>query len=89
MPQPYLRTRSKKQLKTKVPGGTIKTHYKKEKNSKALCSLCKRPLTGIPRSNPAKYRKLNYTKKRIWRLYGGKICAKCLKNAIKQVARTL
>jgi len=89
MPQPHLRTRSKKQIKTTVPGGKTKTHYKKEKTSTALCFLCKKPLSGIPRSDPAEMRKLNYTKKRIWRLYGGKICPKCLKDAIKQAARAL
>ncbi|RLI43116.1 50S ribosomal protein L34e [Candidatus Bathyarchaeota archaeon] len=89
MPQPHLCTRSKKQIKTTVPGGETKTHYKKEKASEAVCFLCRKPLSGIPRLDATETRKLNYTKKRIWRLYGGKICPKCLKDAIKQTVRAL
>jgi|Deesub1362B_J571_1020462.scaffolds.fasta_scaffold00317_25 large subunit ribosomal protein L34e len=89
MPQPHLRTRSKKQIQITAPGGKTKIHYRKTKTSKKLCFLCRKPLSGMPRVNGVKTHKLNYTKKKIWRLYGNKICPKCLKNAIKQAARKL
>lgn len=89
MPQPRLRTRSEKRLTVALPGGGTRTHYKKELPSKPTCALCKKPLAGIPRLKTAKLHKLNRTKRRIWRLHGGKICHNCLKNALKQAARTM
>ncbi|MGB9676417.1 MAG: 50S ribosomal protein L34e [Candidatus Bathyarchaeales archaeon] len=87
MPQPHLRTRSEKRLRVALPGGRSKMHYKKELTAAPTCALCKKPLAGIPQLTTAKIRKLNRSKRRIWRLHGGKICHNCLKNALKQAAR--
>ncbi|NWG10379.1 50S ribosomal protein L34e [Candidatus Bathyarchaeota archaeon] len=89
MPQPHLRTRSKKRLKTPLPGGKKQVHYKKEKTSASTCAMCGQLLSGISRLTPSKVRKLNRTKRKIWRLHGGNLCHNCLKNALKQAARTL
>ncbi|MEM2105611.1 MAG: 50S ribosomal protein L34e [Candidatus Bathyarchaeia archaeon] len=89
MPQPHLRTRSRKRLTVALPGGESKIHYKKKLNATPTCVLCKKPLAGMPRLTTVEMRKLNRTKRRIWRLHGGKICHSCLKNALKQAARTI
>ncbi|MCL6578722.1 MAG: 50S ribosomal protein L34e [Candidatus Bathyarchaeota archaeon] len=89
MPQPHLRTRSKKRFKVALPSGESGIHYKKAVPSVALCSLCSRPLGGITRMTTVKIRKLNRSKRRIWRLYGGQICANCVRKAIRQTARTV
>jgi len=89
MPQPYLRTRSRKHIKKTSPGGESKNHLKREKPKGPLCFLCKKPIAGIPRLNPAEMRKQSRSKRRVWRPYGGQICHNCLKNALKQTARTI
>jgi large subunit ribosomal protein L34e len=89
MPQPHLRTRSKKRLKVALPGGGNKMHYKKKAASTPTCISCKKPLAGIPHLTTVEVRKLNRSKKRIWRPYGGILCHNCLKNALKQAARII
>lgn len=87
MPQPHLRTRSKKRLKVKIPGGETRIHYKTKDISPLSCVLCNKLLAGIGHRTPARMRKLNRSKKRICRPYGGKICHNCLKNSLKQTVR--
>lgn len=89
MPQPHLRTRSRKRLKVRLPGGSNLTHYKKEKMATPSCLVCGRPLAGLPHSTQAKIRKLNRSEKRIWRPYGGQVCQNCLKDFLKQAIRKL
>ncbi|MBX5328431.1 MAG: 50S ribosomal protein L34e [Candidatus Bathyarchaeota archaeon] len=89
MPQPHLRTRGEKQFKVTLPGGKSRIHYKKRVPSVALCFICSRPLDGISRMTTVEIRKLNRSKRRIWRFYGGQVCANCVKKAIRQFARTV
>jgi len=89
MPRPSQRTRSKKRVYKTLPGGRKTIHYKQEGNSLPHCHLCGKPLAGMPHSSTTEVRKLNRSKRRIWRIYGGQICPNCLKNALKQNARTL
>lgn len=89
MPQPHLRTRSKKRFKVTLPSGEGGTRYKKEVPSTILCSLCSQPLGGVPHATTAEIRKLNRSKRRVWRPYGGQICSNCLKKALRQAARAV
>jgi len=89
MPQPHLRTRSKKRLNVTLPGGRKWVHHKKEKASTPLCHMCGRPLAGLPSLSTVQMRKLNRSKRRVWRPYGGNLCHNCLKNAVKHAARTI
>ncbi|MEM3622507.1 MAG: 50S ribosomal protein L34e [Candidatus Bathyarchaeia archaeon] len=89
MPKPHLRTRSRKRQKTKLPGGRSQVHYKRKKTPAPSCFICGQPLAGIPKTIPSKMRKLNRSKRRIWRPFGGQICHNCLQNALKQAARTI
>lgn len=89
MPQPHLRTRSRKRLNTKLPGGRGQIHYKKEKTTAPICFVCGQPLAGTPRGGSTEIRKLNRTKRRIWRPFGGQVCHNCLKVALKQAVRVI
>ena len=87
MPRPRQRTRSQKRVNKALPGGGRGTHYKREVGVSPHCYLCGQPLAGIPHLSTSEMRKLNRSKRRIWRLYGGKLCHNCLKNALKHAAR--
>ncbi|MCD6432250.1 50S ribosomal protein L34e [Candidatus Bathyarchaeota archaeon] len=89
MPRPAHRTRSKKRVYKASPGGSVKIHYRKEETKSPRCRICGNTLAGIPHLSPSEMRKLNRTKRRIRRIYGGQLCPKCLKTALKQAARTL
>jgi large subunit ribosomal protein L34e len=88
MPRPSLRTGTRKAKKGSVPGGRHKTFYTEEKASCPKCSRCGRPLSFLPRST-AKIRKLSKSKKSVSRMYGGQLCPTCLRESLKQAARTL
>ncbi|MDH5482965.1 MAG: 50S ribosomal protein L34e [Candidatus Bathyarchaeota archaeon] len=87
MPRPHLRTRSKKRLKVTLPSGRSQIHYEKEIVPTPSCSMCGQQLSGMQHLTPVEIRKLNRSKRRIGRPYGGQLCGKCLKNALKQAAR--
>lgn len=87
MPRPQLRTRSEKRMKVALPGGRNKMHYKKKLASTPCCILCRKPLGGNPHLTTVKIHKLNRSKKRVYRPYGGTLCHNCLKSALKQAVR--
>ncbi|MGQ9551335.1 MAG: 50S ribosomal protein L34e [Candidatus Bathycorpusculaceae bacterium] len=87
MPTPHLRTRSSKRANAKPPSGGKRVRYKPEVASKPSCPICGKPLGGIAHLPPVKRRRLNRSKRRIWRPYGGNLCHDCLKTALKQSAR--
>ncbi|MGQ9726391.1 MAG: 50S ribosomal protein L34e [Candidatus Bathycorpusculaceae bacterium] len=89
MPKPYQQTRTKKRVYKSLPGGSRKLHFKQKPNASPCCSSCGRPLSGIPRITTSEMRKLNRSKRRVWRPFGGQICHNCLKNALKQAARAI
>jgi len=87
MPKPSLRTRSKKRVQRKVLGGRTTIHYEKEKSKPAKCSRCSQTLHGIPRCHPSELRKLTRSQRRIMRMYGGQLCANCLRELLKEAVR--
>lgn len=89
MPRPALRTRSRKRVSKALPGGRTSVHFKREVPAKTSCGFCGNPLAGIPKMLPSEIRKLNRSKRRISRIYGGQLCSNCLKIALKQAARTI
>ncbi|MGQ9538349.1 MAG: 50S ribosomal protein L34e [Candidatus Bathycorpusculaceae bacterium] len=89
MPRPAQRTRSRKRVSKALPGGSTGVHYKREVTAQNICSLCGRLLAGTPSLPPSEMRKLNRTKRRISRIYGGQLCHSCLKTALKRAARIL
>ncbi|RLI47269.1 50S ribosomal protein L34e [Candidatus Bathyarchaeota archaeon] len=88
MPKPSQRTRSRKRLLHRLPGGRIKTSYKREKTSALHCARCAQTLSGVPSSNPYQLRKLTASQKRLGRMYGGHLCHNCVRELLKQATRS-
>ncbi len=82
------KSRSRRRVKVKVPGGTTKLVYKQRKPSKAKCSECGAILKGVPRETATKMKKMAKTKKRPQRPYGGVLCSKCMRKVIIKMARS-
>ncbi len=82
MPAPRLRSRSLRKLFRKVPGGSIKVHFKKRKPKAAKCGSCGSVLKGMLRELPFKLRNIAKTKKRPERPYGGVLCGRCMRQTI-------
>jgi large subunit ribosomal protein L34e len=72
-----------------LPGGKNKTYFKKKKPLAFSCFSCGKPIGGIPRLTPSEMRQQNRGKRKVWRPYAGQVCHNCLKNALKQTARTM
>lgn len=87
MPRPALRTRSRKRVCKALPGGKTAIHYKSEMPAQAKCRICSRPLSGFSRLNPSEISKLNKSKRRVSRIYGGNLCPECLKIGLKEAVR--
>lgn len=89
MPRPSKRTRSEKRVSKSLPGGGSGIHYKLEATTLQRCQICNQPLAGIRHMSALGASKLNRSKKRISRSYGGQICHNCLKTSLKQAARII
>ena len=87
MPEPYKRSRSLRRLQVKASCGRTVLHYKKRNPGKAKCGSCGALLKGVPRERPIKMHKLEKTKKRPERPYGGKLCSKCTRSLIIEKIR--
>ncbi|MCD6488154.1 MAG: 50S ribosomal protein L34e [Desulfurococcales archaeon] len=88
MPRPGLRTRSKRRVYRRTPGGRVVIHYRKRRPGPARCALCGRPLNGVPRLVPSMLRKLAKTEKRPERPFGGYLCPQCLRKQLKEAIRS-
>jgi len=75
--RPRHRSRSLKRVQRRTPGGRTVTHYKHKKPGKHVCAICKSVLHGRPRGRPIEIRRLNKTKRRVHRPFGGYLCSKC------------
>ncbi len=87
MPRPALRTRSRRRVYVRTPGGRTVVHYEKRRPGPARCGMCGRPLAGVPRLRPVELRKLPKTKKRPERMFGGVLCPDCLTKVLKRTVR--
>ncbi|MCE4617767.1 MAG: 50S ribosomal protein L34e [Desulfurococcales archaeon] len=84
MPRPSQRSGSLRKIRKRTPGGRLVIHYERRKPGVARCTLCGRPLNGVPRLRSVKLRRLSKTSKTVSRPYGGVICTECLANLIKR-----
>lgn len=78
MPKPGIRSKSKRSIQRKLPGGKTVKHYKGKTKGKAICANCGKQLHGIP-TNAAKMPK---SVKTVNRPYGGHYCSKCTRAKI-------
>ena len=81
------KSRTFRRVYVKTPGGETKLHYRKRKPKIAKCSICKKPLHGIPRLKPTKFKNIAKTKKRPNRKFGGNLCSKCTKRVMIEKLR--
>lgn len=77
-----LRSKSKRKVFVKTPGGKTVKHYRERKPDKQICGGCGSPLHGIPRLLQVKLKNLAKTKKRPERPYGGVLCSRCMRKKI-------
>jgi len=82
--RPALRSRSRRRVKVRTPGGRQVTHYEKRKPGPARCARCGRPLAGVPRLRPNRLRRMSKTAKRPERPYGGVLCPSCLAELLRE-----
>ena len=81
MPRGKEKSRSKRRVFVRMPGGTTKKTYRIRKKSATKCSECGAILQGIPRLIPSKIKNLAKTKKRASRPYSN-LCSKCMRKKI-------
>ncbi|HIP66318.1 MAG TPA: 50S ribosomal protein L34e [Pyrodictium sp.] len=87
MPRPALRTRSRRRVYRRTPGGRTVIHYEKRKPGPARCGMCGMPLNGVPRLRPVELRNLPLSQKRPERMFGGVLCVRCLEKVLKKTIR--
>lgn len=87
MPRPMLRNRSWRRISVRTPSGRVVVHYEKRRPGAAKCSVCGRPLNGVPSLRPSEMSKLAKTEKRPERMYGGVFCPSCLARGLREAAR--
>jgi large subunit ribosomal protein L34e len=76
------RSRKRRRVRVRTPGGKTKIVYKKRKPSAAKCAYCGDVLKGVLRSSPSGIRKLAKTQRRPERPYGGVLCSKCMRKKL-------
>ena len=67
--------------------GRTVVRYKRAKPSAAHCALCGGKLNAVPRARPSEMAKFAKTEKRPERIFGGVLCAGCVKAALKEKVR--
>ncbi|MBW6451801.1 MAG: 50S ribosomal protein L34e [DPANN group archaeon] len=87
--KPRHRSHSLRRVKLKTPSGENKMHFVARKPKIAHCSKCKDKLHGVPRDLPNKIKNMAKTEKRPERVFGGKLCASCTKQEIKERVRSI
>lgn len=87
--QKYRSRRTFRKIFKKVPGGATKIQYRHRKPKKAHCSLCGRPLAGVPRLRAVDARTTAKTMKRPERPYGGVLCSPCTRLKMIDMAHTM
>ncbi len=77
------KSRSRRRVYIKTPGGKVKYHYRVRKPSQITCAECGKRLSGIPKLIPSKFRVLPKTKKRASRPYSN-LCSSCMRKKIME-----
>ncbi|MEM2077689.1 MAG: 50S ribosomal protein L34e [Thermosphaera sp.] len=87
MPRPMLRSRSWRRTSIRTPSGRVVVHYEKRRPGVAKCSVCGKPLNGVPSLRPSGMAKLAKTEKRPERMFGGTVCPECLARGLREAVR--
>jgi len=76
-------------VRKRVPSGRVVFKSRRKRPKKAKCARCGKPLHGIPRLKPSKFKKLTKSKKKTERPYGGNLCSNCMRELFKEKARKI
>ncbi|MBI4441172.1 50S ribosomal protein L34e [Candidatus Woesearchaeota archaeon] len=74
------KSRSKRRIMRRTPGGRNVVHLKPRKQSKAHCAVCRQALKGVAQKGAA-------SEKRPSRPYGGYLCSACVRQMMIERAR--
>ncbi len=88
MVAPQYRSRSKKRVSRRMPGGKTVLHYKQGKPDKNHCGRCGKPMQGVPNANPSKMRKMSRSERIPTRIYAGILCADCTESLMRYITRS-
>jgi large subunit ribosomal protein L34e len=83
-----LRTRSRKKMKVRTPGGRTVTHFKSERAGRAQCGRCGVQLAGVATGSSTEMTGMASSLKAPDRPFGGALCPKCLESLIRYATRT-
>ena len=82
MPRPAYRSRSRRRIWRRTPGGRLVIHYEKKLGDYPRCAICGKKLHGLPRAK--ELRRLNLSRKRVTRMYGGHLCSECARKVTRE-----
>ncbi|MCD6549661.1 50S ribosomal protein L34e [Candidatus Micrarchaeota archaeon] len=83
MPLPRNRSRSKRRIFKRTPGGRTTIHYKRREKGKVhYCAICHAKLQGTH-----SLRGMSKSEKRPERLFGGHLCHACTEKVVKYAGR--
>lgn len=85
MVRPAYRSRSLRRVKVRTPGGDTVVHFEKRKTNYHHCALCGAVLQGMPRLRKGSHESIRPPT----RPYGGNVCHRCLREALKRAVRLL
>jgi len=89
MPRPGLRTKSKRKVYVRTPGGRTVVHYRERNYKNHKCALCGKVLHGIPRGRNVDFKNMAKSEKRVERPFGGMLCSECARRIYKLRAEVL
>lgn len=87
MVKPMLRTRSRKRVQKRTPGGRVVTHYKAEKAKAKTCARCGEALSGVANATNSELSKLSKSEKIPTRAYAGVLCQGCVESLYRYSTR--
>ncbi len=89
MVAPRYRSRSKRRVFVRTPGGKTVIHYVVRNPKQGRCAVTGQILNGIPRVAPVALKRLAKTKKRPQRPFGGVLSSKAMRRVVVEEARML
>jgi large subunit ribosomal protein L34e len=87
MVKPMLRTRARKKVQVKTPGGRNVRHTKEGKPSKKTCGRCGINLGGVPSEVSSVMRNMAKSEKVPSRPYAGVLCSACVERLVIYTTR--
>jgi len=83
------KSRTLRKVFVKVPGNSVRVHYRRRKPGRAKCAVYGTPLIGVARANTSGMRNISKTEKRPERPYGGVLSSKAMREKMKEKARAI